>query len=142
VGDKIVFEECMMFIFKWEDGYVNDPNDSGGETKYGICKRWYPHLDIKNLTREDAMKIYYDEYWLKAGCDKMLYPANLIIFDSAVHMGVYRALSLWEDGITWHEYIFRRIECYTSMPSAKYYLRGWINRCIDLWKEVKRKGAY
>ena len=141
VEDKTVFNECMMFVFKWEGGYVNHPKDPGGETKYGICKRWYPHLDIKNLTREDAMKIYYEDYWLKAGCDNMLYPANLIVFDTAVHMGVYRALDLWNDIDNWYEYILRRIAAYTSMPGAKTFLAGWINRCIALWKEVKSKGG-
>jgi lysozyme family protein len=46
-----------------EGGYVNDPNDSGGETNYGISKRQYPALDIKNLTEEAAVEIYRDGYW-------------------------------------------------------------------------------
>ena len=29
-----------------EGGYNNDHEDLGGETKYGISKRWYPHLKI------------------------------------------------------------------------------------------------
>ncbi len=141
IKDK-AFEDCMQFVFKWEGGYVNDPNDLGGETKYGITKRWHPNLDIKNLTREQAMEIYYKDYWLKAGCDKMFYPANLIIFDTAVNMGVSRALDLWNGVDNWYDYLFKRIQYYTSMPSAKYYLRGWTNRCIDLWREVKSKGGH
>ena len=30
-----------------EGGYNNDALDMGGETKYGITKRFYPHLNIE-----------------------------------------------------------------------------------------------
>lgn len=46
-------------------GYVNDPADPGGETKWGISKRSYPHLDIRNLSREDAYAIYYADWWCR-----------------------------------------------------------------------------
>lgn len=46
------FTKAMQFISKWEGEYSNDPFDPGGETKYGISKRAYPNLDIKNLTKE------------------------------------------------------------------------------------------
>lgn len=46
-------------------GYTNDPDDPGGETKWGISKRAYPHLDIKSLSREDACRIYYTDWWCR-----------------------------------------------------------------------------
>ena len=49
-------------LIEREGGYVNDPDDPGGETKFGISKRAYPHLDIKNLTEEHAADIYYNDY--------------------------------------------------------------------------------
>ncbi len=41
-----------------EGGYVDHPLDPGGATKYGISKKEYPDLDIKNLEVEDAKTIY------------------------------------------------------------------------------------
>ena len=35
------------WILQTEGGYVNDPADPGGETKYGISKKAYPTVDIK-----------------------------------------------------------------------------------------------
>ncbi len=71
VGEETVmeenFEKAMTFIFKWEGGYVNDGNDPGGETNFGISKRAYPNLDIKNLTKDEAKQIYYRDYWEKSG---------------------------------------------------------------------------
>src|SRR5690625_3237596 len=54
-----------------EGGYANRAAELGGETKYGISKRWYPHLDIKSLTEEDALKIYYEDWWTKYNYDKI-----------------------------------------------------------------------
>ena len=51
---KTQFDEIIDHVLEHEGGYVNDPKDLGGETKYGITKRFYPDVDIKNLTKEDA----------------------------------------------------------------------------------------
>ena len=52
------FNEIIEKVLEHEGGYVNDPTDLGGETKYGITKRFYPNVDIKNLTIEQAKEIY------------------------------------------------------------------------------------
>ena len=122
-----------------EGGYSNDPNDSGGETKYGISKKSYPNEDIKNMTLERAKKIYYENYWLKAGCQHMKWPLNLIVFDTAVNCGRSRAEKLWDKSYNdWRDYLLRRIEFYAGLENAKYYLRGWVNRVIDLYNLIKK----
>jgi lysozyme family protein len=50
-----------------EGGYVNDPHDAGGETKYGISKRAHPDEDIKNLTKERARELLERDYIEKPG---------------------------------------------------------------------------
>lgn len=57
------FKVAVDIVIKHEGGYVNNPKDPGGETKFGITKRWHPNLNIKELTIENAEKIYFDEYW-------------------------------------------------------------------------------
>jgi lysozyme family protein len=56
---KTTFEEIIKVVLEHEGGYVNDPHDRGGETNFGIAKRFYPTVDIKNLTEEQAKKIYH-----------------------------------------------------------------------------------
>ena len=41
------FNEIIETVLTHEGGYVNDPTDLGGETKYGITKKFYPSVDIK-----------------------------------------------------------------------------------------------
>ena len=57
------FDLAIPIVLENEGGYVNDPADPGGETKYGISKRSYPALDIKNLTVEQATAIYLKDFW-------------------------------------------------------------------------------
>lgn len=61
----INFKKAVGILLIQEGGYVNDPDDPGGETNFGISKRSYPQLDIKNLTPDKAISIYYQDFWLK-----------------------------------------------------------------------------
>lgn len=60
------FDLAVNIVLEQEKGYVNDPKDTGGETKYGISKKQYPQVDIKNLTPEGAKSIYQKDYWQAA----------------------------------------------------------------------------
>ena len=75
------FDDAIGIVLKHEGGYVNDKNDPGGETRYGISKRAYPDLDIKNLTISQATEIYKKDYWVKGKCDKVPPKLRLIYFD-------------------------------------------------------------
>lgn len=85
------FLAFMPFIFEWEGGYDNDPDDPGGETKYGIDKRSHPNEDIKNLTRDRASQIYFAEYWQKARCEELPVNVGEVVMNIAVNAGHGRA---------------------------------------------------
>jgi len=131
------FEEAIKFVLEHEGGLVEDKNDPGGLTKYGISQKSYPYEDMKNMTIERAKEIYYQNYWLKSECDKLPAPMNLIIFDTAVNCGRNRAKKILLASLGWEDYLFKRIEFYAGLKTAKYYLRGWVNRVIDLYKLIK-----
>lgn len=82
------FDSILRKLHITEGGYVNSPNDPGGETKFGISKRSYPHLDIKNLTKEQADKIYFDDFWMAMRCDQMPLGMDEFVMDFAVNSGV------------------------------------------------------
>ena len=88
------FNEIIEQVLEHEGGYVNDPKDLGGETKYGITKRFYPDVDIKNLTVEQAKEIYKKDYWDRNRVESL--PQNLwhIYFDMCVNMGKRTAVKV------------------------------------------------
>lgn len=81
------FKNIIEFTLKHEGGYINHPNDPGGETNFGISKRSFPDLNIKNLTKYDAKNIYYEYYWKKLKCYKLPDLISQAFFDSCVNMG-------------------------------------------------------
>jgi lysozyme family protein len=86
------FDESFAKVIGHEGGYVNHSADPGGETKFGISKRQYPHLDIKNLTASEAKTIYKRDYWGPAGCDAVPDGIKFDLFDMAVNSGVAQAV--------------------------------------------------
>ena len=113
------FEPAFEFMIPHEGGYVSDPADPGGETKYGISKKSYPNEDIKNLTLEDAKRIYRRDFWLPAYEQINSQAIANKVFDLAVNMGkhyahiiVQRAINycgcdIAEDGIIGRETVAR-----------------------------------
>lgn len=132
------FNRSLDFVLRWEGGYTNDPSDPGGETKYGISKRAYPNLDIRNLTRGGAAYIYRKDYWEMIGADSMPDPLALVVFQAAVNCGVSRA-NKWLDasGGDYREFLRLQLVHYATQKSRLYML-GWVNRTLDAWSEARK----
>lgn len=89
------FARALEVVLHHEGGYVNHPNDPGGETIYGISRRSHPDVWAKGRpTLEDAKRIYHRDYWLPIKADAMPFPVALMAFDSAVNAGNRRAAIL------------------------------------------------
>lgn len=101
-------KEAELFILAAEGGYVNHPNDPGGATNYGIttatlkqARKTIPGLPehVRDLTAEQALKIYETFYWKPAGCDKLPSPIDLLVFDGAVNCGVRRGVKFLQEAL-------------------------------------------
>ena len=86
----LTFDVAFDRLLGNEGGYSDRPEDPGGATNWGISKRSYPDLDIKNLTRDQAKAIYLRDFWnplINA------HPAvRFQAFDFAVHSGIQTAI--------------------------------------------------
>lgn len=147
------FDQAFRRVIGHEGGYSNDPQDTGGETKYGISKRAYPHLNIASLTMDEAKAIYKRDYWGAAGCDAVPDILRFDLFDMAVNQGVKSAIRALqhavgehEDGILGprtlqaiqstpeHRMLFRfdaaRLVAYTQADETRWsrFGRGWVRR--------------
>lgn len=153
------FGNAVEVILENEGGYVNDSRDPGGETKYGISARAFPEIDIKNLTKEEAIEIYKREYWDKIKGDKLPKSIALPVFDMAVNAGVKTSAKLLQkivgvkqDGIIGNitlgavssykgdintDFLIERVTYYSKLDNAKIYGVGWVNRAIKVYKLTK-----
>ena len=99
------FARAIPILLEEEGGLVDNPNDPGGLTNYGISRRSYPNVDIRALTAEAAAAIYARDFWPACGADKLPWPLCLFVFDHAVNAGsaaaikcLQRALRVSADG--------------------------------------------
>jgi lysozyme family protein len=77
-----------------EGGYVNNPNDKGGPTKYGITQADMPGVDMSTISQIEAIAYYREHYWkdLYSQINSQLVAEKL--FDMGVLMGVGTAVKL------------------------------------------------
>lgn len=148
------FDKVLAFTLKWEGGYTDDPNDRGnwtsgkvgvGElkgTKYGISAASYPHLDIKNLTIDQAKEIYRKSYWEAVSGDSRPFPEALAVFDFAVNSGVRRALEMWNQKPDVREYLADRLDFLASLTTFNLYGRGWVRRVNELTRLVNAEDVH
>lgn len=147
------FQRCIQFVLEQEcrrkkdgtldDGYVNDPNDPGGETKYGISKRAYPLEDIKNLTLGRALTLYYRDYWYVARSES--FPLNVCVLDCAVNNGTKTAKQfLGVCNKDYQAFNEQRMQHYLALlhgkfannPSRMEYQKTWFTRLNNLKKFI------
>lgn len=158
-----LFNRCIKVVLENEGGYVNHPNDPGGETNFGIAKKYYPDLDIKNLTRSAAIEIYFRDYWSPMNLTG-IFDENLVlnIFDMGVNAGrktaikiIQRIIEAEPDGIIGPEteglvnvypddlvplYKQERKKYYFALarnnPDLQVFLTGWLNRIDNTYFKI------
>lgn len=160
-------------LIQREGGYVDHPDDRGGPTNMGITARtlaaWRNQevfeQDIADLSQEEAESIYLYEYWIAPGFAGLdLSPVlNEMVFDAAVHHGVYGATRLLQtaakvrvDGkigpVTIKSvqktrpielagaFMSQRVSLIgsiiTRQPSQAVFAHGWMNRMGEFIKMI------
>ena len=103
------------WILVHEGGYVNHPDDPGGATNMGVIQRTYngwrrkkglPTQSVRNITKEEVVAIYKDQYWDKVWGDELPNGLDYTLYDFAINSGPSRAvkflqrqLNVKEDGV-------------------------------------------
>lgn len=160
-----VWQMAVNLTLNVEGGYQCDPDDKGNwtggnvgvgllkGTKYGISAASFPNVDIKNLTKEQAIYLYKTRYWAKNKCDYMPDALSIAVFDYVFLSGsqgirdLQRVLGVKVDGVVGNqtlgacnskplyqiikEYFDKRMDYVIYLgnkPKFSKYKQGWINR--------------
>lgn len=87
-------ERFLRFVehtLKWEGG---DTTDTGGRTRFGISVNAYPDIDIASLTRDNAIELYYRDYYQVGAVYVQCDDVALKYFDLSVNVGIAGATRL------------------------------------------------
>jgi len=165
----------MKIVFENEGIYSNDPNDPGGETFLGISRHYFPNwegwklidtgnfytLTIKEVKNSKiypyVLEFYFNNFWKKLHMDDIPDSIKEIYFDSAINMGIKRAIKILQmsidtlpDGIIgpitlktlkvanekllYERFKINRIGYYAKICNEnrklEKFLLGWINRTL------------
>lgn len=169
---------ALQFVLRWEGGFVDDPVDPGGRTNQGVTQVVYDtwrkrqgfqdSKDVKQISAEEVHAIYENDYWRPPGCNVLEGPLDLVQFDTAVNMGVGRAVRFLQSAVGCKEdgsfgpntrehvsgckdigklindYCDARQAFYERLvekkPELKKFLKGWLNRLNSLRHEIGLPG--
>lgn len=117
------FEQAFAELLGIEGGFVDDPVDRGGATKYGISLRFLKAegaidedldgyadfdldmdgdidgADIRKLTVGDAKSLYKRSFWQALECESFPRPIGEMLFDQGVNGGNHAAKKLLQQAI-------------------------------------------
>lgn len=140
------FQDAHKFTAGWEGWKCTE---DGHHTMGGVSQPAYnayrqrkglrPADVCKSLTKAQSEQIYYEQYWLESGADRLPWPLSAAHYDTAVGSGPGRArefLQQCPDGN-----VAQRFVCYQRVRinfygSMKAWQQPWINRTNDLTKLV------
>ena len=156
----VEFDDIIEVVLHHEGGYVNDPDDPGGETNFGVAKRSHPDVDIANLTKDGAKEIYKEHYWNKNKVESLSEELRHIYFDMCVNQGWGRAVKILQhaanakgaglkvdggmgpmtiaamDGVELDRVRAYRIKYYadlvTRKPDLEKFYFGWFRRGLEV----------
>jgi lysozyme family protein len=170
------FAASLPFVLRWEGGYTNHPADPGGPTNKGVTQKVYDDWrtrqglaprDVSQLEEAELQAIYEAQYWLPPRCDLLQRQLDLVQFDTAVNMGVGRAVRMLQSALgcgvdgdfgpatrsaaeacslggTIKAYCDAREAYYRRLaeqkPTLAVFLKGWLNRLNALRTEVGLPG--
>ncbi len=167
------FDDCLHLILNFEGGFSNDPADPGGATNLGIIQKEYdayrtghglPKQSVKLITQAEAKDIYQKQYWDPLHAEFLAQPLDVVLFDTAVNLGVGRALHYLQNELgvanastfdkntsdAYHAYtakhgvaplatavLTQRVAWYHHIGDSgklNKFLKGWLNR-VDALKK-------
>lgn len=153
------FDQAFAKLLGHEGGYVNHPNDPGGETMWGVTvavARDYGYAgSMRDLPQDLAKKIYRAAYWDKVYADDLPPQVRYAVFDAAVNSGpgqsarwLQRALGVADDGkigpitiaharqmdgdVLKGKLLAQRLKFMTNLTTWPSFSRGWARRIADL----------
>lgn len=157
------FPACHAITAKWEGGWSDHPADPGGATKYGITiatlSRWrgrqVTRQEVRDLTREEAERIYRKWYWDEVRGEDLPFGLDLVTYDAGVNSGPARgvrwtqaALGVAADGrigpvtleaarkanprVTVQHASDARLHFLQGLSTWSVFGRGWGNRVGDI----------
>tara|TARA_R110002020_G_scaffold10801_22_gene41078 strand:+ start:5883 stop:6683 length:801 start_codon:yes stop_codon:yes gene_type:complete len=143
------FQRCHPKTAQWEGGWSNHKDDPGGPTMGGVTQPVFdefndrhgrPRRPVAAITRLEAERLFFEQFWLKAGCDRLFPGVDLATYDAAVNSGVSRGRK-WllasldpanDHAKTVKNICSKRLGFVQTLKIWQTFGKGWSNRIADI----------
>jgi lysozyme family protein len=101
------FDRALPIVLGHEGGFVNDPDDRGGATNYGVTQGTYdewrrahslPTQPVADIDVHEVKKIYLT-YWEGGRCDDLPWPVSMAHFDACINHGPANAIKFLQRAV-------------------------------------------
>lgn len=131
-GGSVGFDSAVATVLKHEGGYAANDGNTGAPVNFGINQKANPDIDVKNLTREQAIAIYRERYWNAINGDTLAPELQGTALDAAVNQGPGNARKwLSESGgdvSKFNELRRAHYETLLAKPEFARFRKTWMNR--------------
>ena len=148
------FGPASALIFGEEGLYSNQPQDPGGETKWGVARAEHPEITDAAWAawmRADSLALLRTKYWDAHRCGEMPWRWALGVFDGEVNQGSTVKLAQWALGVSpdgevgpatlaamamenadeaFRGFLAMRLMRYAADRNAATYEKGWFKRVV------------
>ena len=147
-------EAALVHLLKSEGGYVNHPDDPGGETNHGVtvavARQSGYQGPMSSMPLSIAIDIYRANYWNRIKADDLPNLIRFHVFDAAVNSGAKQAIKwlqrcagVTDDGligpvtiaaagkVTAAMYSAERLRFMTDLKGWPSFGKGWARRICD-----------
>ncbi len=144
------FEASMPFVKEREGTrYVNDKNDSGGATRWGITGktlgRWRrlgrvaTNAEVKALTLDEATEIYRSWYWDAPRYEELPEGLRFVCFDTGIHAGHGRSMHILQQTLNAQAGFLRMNDRLVEDGHVGEHTLDMAKRVVDLshWMHVR-----
>ena len=134
------FDSAVQRVLSHEGGFAANDGNTGAPVNFGINQRANPDIDVKNLTREQAVEIYRERYWNAIDGDNLAPELQGTALDAAVNQGPANARRwLQESGGNVQRFNELRREHYERLlarPEYARFRRAWMRRLESYEKQA------
>lgn len=137
-------------LIKTEGGFVDNPADSGGPTKFGITQQTLSEWrnapvdtnDVANLTEDEAKQIYQKKFVEDPGFDSIKNEAvRNVVIDAAVNHGIVPAIKLLQEtlGVSPSGTLDEETKTAIEKINSRVLIKKLINARLDLYNSLVDK---
>lgn len=102
------YAACLAIALRAEGGYVNDPQDPGGATNFGVTQAIYdawrrsqhlPVQSVRAITQTEVSTIYRLQYWNAVRGDELFPGLDLMLFNIGIMDGPVKAIKILQESL-------------------------------------------